>query len=604
MSFRRPVRGADGTGPLGPPHPTLRRGGVVRTIWSLAGPHRSTLARSIGWKAAQATAQALPVGILVALIEELRAETLGADDLGWSALVIGLCVVAQWVFGYLANRSAWVATFEMFGEIRVRALDQLRRVPMAFHAGRRSGDTVTALTQDMNAVETFTHEPFQQMVAAATAPLVVFVVLVVQDPAMAVATLASVVVAVPVGVWANRVFRSLALQRQDLQAEASARLVEYVQGLPVIRAFRLTGERLGALRQALDDYRAVNTALAVKLTPLAMAFTATVLVGIPLVLFVGALWQVDGVIDAGTLVVFSVLVLRVYQPLIVAAESVEHLRIADASLDRIARVLDEPVQREPARPGPAPRGHAVTFDAVTFGYDPGRPVLLDVSFAAPTGSTTALVGPSGAGKSTVLALVSRFWDAQRGTVRIGGVDTRDLTAEQLFDSVTVVFQETYLFPGTVFDNIAFGRPDADPLAVEDAARAARAHDFIAALPDGYATAVGESGATLSGGERQRITIARAILKDAPIVLLDEATSAIDPTNERLVQAAVAELVHERTVLVVAHRLNTIRTADQILALDAGRIVERGRHDELLAAGGLYARLWAERERAARWRITS
>ncbi|MEM7141871.1 MAG: ABC transporter ATP-binding protein [Actinomycetota bacterium] len=584
-----------------PPPASRRRRGVLSTVWSLAGDRRPVLARSIVYKAAQATAAAIPVGVLVVLIQELRDGELTTDDLGWSMVVVIAAVLAQYVFGYLANRSAWIATFEMFGEIRIRALDHLRQVPLGFHDTQRSGDTATALTQDIHHVETFTHEPFQQIVGAITAPIVVFIVLVFQDVPMAFATLISTIAAYPVFVWSNRTFQRLALRRQDLQAEASARMVEYIQGLPVIRAFRLTGDRLERFRVALDEYRAMNLELVLRLTPVMVGFAATVLLGIPCVLFFGALWLFDGQIDAGTLIVFAVLVLRVYQPLLVAAESFESMRIADASLTRIARVLDEPVQPMPAVTAEV-RGHSVEFDQVGFGYDAGQRILEDVTFTAHERSMTAIVGPSGAGKSTVLNLIARFWDPQVGAVRIGGADVRDLTAEQLFDLVTVVFQDVYLFPGTIFDNIAFGMADADPAAVEEAARAARAHDFITALPDGYATVVNESGGNLSGGERQRIAIARAILKDSPVVLLDEATSAIDPTNERAVQAALGELVSGKTLIVVAHRLSTIRSADHILVFEDGEIAEQGTHDDLHAGGGLYRRLWDERERATRWRI--
>jgi ATP-binding cassette, subfamily B, bacterial IrtB/YbtQ len=244
----------------------------------------------------------------------------------------------------------------------------------------------------------------------------------------------------------------------------------------------------------------------------------------------------------------------------------------------------------------------VTFDGVDFGYDPDLPVLHQLSFTATPSTATAIVGPSGAGKTTILNLIARFWDPQAGSVTIGGIDIRELTQQQLFDAVTVVFQDVYLFQGTIGDNIAFGRPDATRPDIEAAARAAQIHDFITSLPDGYDTRVGEGGHTLSGGQRQRVSIARAIVKDAPIVLLDEATAAIDPITERAVQLGLAELVRGKTLIVVAHRLSTIRSADQILALDAGRITQRGTHDQLLDAGGLYARLWHERERATRWRI--
>ena len=580
----------------------FRRGGVVRSIWRLAGERRTVLARSIGYKALQATFQALPVGILVALIEGLRQDRLHGATLGWATAGLALCVVGQWVAGFAANRSAWIATFELFGALRVRGLDHLRRLPLSFHEDRHVGDTVTAMTQDMASVEQFSHEPMQQLIGAMWAPVIVFAVLVFQDLPMALATVASVVLSAPIFVWTNRVFQNLAGRRQDLQAEASSRMIEYVQGLPVIRAFRLAGERLGQLRGALDDYRAVNTELAVRLAPLGLSFMATVLLGIPAVLFFGSLWLVGGTIDAGTFLVFAVLALRVFQPLVAAAESFESLRIADASLDRIARVFEEPVQPEPAAPASLQSPLAVEFLDVTFSYDGDKPAVDGLSFRAEPGTMTAVVGPSGSGKSTLLQLVARFRDPQRGCVRLGGADLRSLTTEQVFDVVTFVFQDVYLFPGTIYDNIAFGRANPDDEAVVAAARAARAHEFITALPDGYDTRVGEGGATLSGGERQRISIARAILKDAPIVLLDEATASLDPTNERLLQQGLAALVRDKTLIVVAHRLSTIKAADQILVLDGGRCVERGSHAELRARGGLYERLWSERERATRWRI--
>jgi ATP-binding cassette subfamily B protein len=347
----------------------------------------------------------------------------------------------------------------------------------------------------------------------------------------------------------------------------------------------------------------MNTLLAVRLTPLGSAFMAVVELGVPLVIAAGTYWLLGGRLDAGSLLIFLVLILRVYQPLLQVALQAEPLRLADASLERLARVADAPGRAEPMAP-PRLSRFDVAFEHVDFGYEKGVPVLRDVSFVVPAGSMTALVGPSGSGKTTALNLVARFWDADAGTVRIGGVDVRDLATEQIFDAVTIVFQDVYLFQGSVFDNIAFGRRDANRDDVIAAAQAAQAHDFISALPQGYDSLVGEGGARLSGGERQRISIARAILKDSPIVLLDEASASIDPTNERLVQEALARLVRHKTLIVVAHRLSTIRSADQIIALNQGRVVERGVHAELVAAGGLYARFWSERERATRWRIAT
>ncbi|MEY4577265.1 MAG: hypothetical protein RL701_1968, partial [Pseudomonadota bacterium] len=249
-----------------------------------------------------------------------------------------------------------------------------------------------------------------------------------------------------------------------------------------------------------------------------------------------------------------------------------------------------------------PRGHDMTVDNVQFGYTPDQPVLSNVSFVAPAGKLTAIVGPSGAGKSTLLGILARFHDPDAGSVSFGGVPLTQLTRQQMFGAVAVVFQDVYLFAGTIRDNICFGNPGAKDADVEAAAKAAHCHEFICALPQGYQTRIGEGGLTLSGGERQRLSIARAILKNAPVLLMDEATSALDPLNERAVQDALQKLVAGRTVIVVAHRLSTIRSADQIIVMQQGQVVQSGKHDELIASGGLYAHLWAERARAASWRL--
>ena len=301
------------------------------------------------------------------------------------------------------------------------------------------------------------------------------------------------------------------------------------------------------------------------------------------------------------LIAALVLVFAVYSPLLGLSQVMELVRMADASLTRMDRILTAkplPTTVDPSEP----QGFALRFEAVDFSYRADRPVLWSLGFEVAERSMTAIIGPSGSGKSTILNLVARFWDVSGGSISIGGADIRTMSEERLASLITVVFQDVYLFAGTIFDNIAFGRSGASRAEVEAAARAAQAHEFIAALPDGYETRVGEGGATLSGGERQRISIARAILKDAPIVLLDEATAAIDPTNELAIQKALARLVAEKTLVVVAHKLSTIRAADQILVLDGGRIVERGSHDQLLEGEGLYHRLWQTRSRAAGWRI--
>jgi len=580
----------------------LADGGPLRALWRLSGAReRRIIAAGVALRFAQAAFQSAPVGVLAWVIEQLRTDALTSGD-AWA--VVGFlagCLAGQLLFGYLSNRVMWGATYEVVGALRLRLVEHLARLPLGFHAGRRAGDTLTAATADLQSVENYQANALPQIVGALCAPVLIAAGLAIVDPLLALATVASIAAGAPVFVVANRLLAQTIAVRQDAQALAAARMVEYVQGIATIRAYRQEGERLRTFRSGLEDLRAVSARMARRLAPLGVSAMAVVELGVPVVIGACAYALAGGTVDAGTALIFLVLVLRVYQPLIAAAAQIETARLADASLRRIARVLDEPLRPAPP-PRPAPERFDVAFEHVSFSYEPGVQVLSDVSFTCPQNTTTAIVGPSGAGKSTVLHLVARFWDPTRGTVRIGGVDLRELSDEQVLDAVTIVFQDVVLFSGTIRENIAFGRPGASDEQVEQAARRACAHDFVAALPNGYDTQVGEGGAMLSGGERQRISIARALVKDAPIVLLDEVTAAIDPTNERLVQQALAELVAGRTLLVVAHRLATIRSADQILVLDDGRIAERGVHDELLAAGGLYARLWAARERAAAGRM--
>lgn len=583
--------------------------GPFRSTWRLLGAHRKQVSLGIALRLVHSFFVAMPAILVVWIIDRLREGTLTSRD-GWIGVgVVGVAVVGQFSFVYASNYFAWVATFKAVGEARIRTLEHLQKLPLGTINRRSTGDITAALTSDIEAVSTFAHHSMLIVVGAGAIPVVVFVALAFIDLPLALAVAASVVVAVPLFIWTNKIFTNLALERGDLLAEANGRIIEYIRGIAVARAFNATGERNDLFRNAVADVRGINDRLAVKLVPLALAAIGTVQLGIPLVIMSATYWWFGGRIDQGTALVFFVLMLRVYVPLLQAGLQVEPMRIADASLIRIGRLMDLTPQAMPETQTAQPKDSSVAFEGVSFGYEPDQLVLADFTFTAKQGTTTAIVGPSGVGKSTILNLIARFWDPDVGTVSIGGVDVRKLSADQLFGSVTAVLQDVYLFQGTIRENIAGGRDDATDEAVMAAAAAAQAHNFIMALEDGYQTRIGEGGMTLSGGERQRVSIARALLKDAPVILLDEATASMDPINERATQQGLAALVAERTLLVVAHRLSTIRSADQILVLDAepgqpATIVQRGTHDELIELDGLYRHLWRERERASRWRIAA
>ncbi|WP_060888757.1 ABC transporter ATP-binding protein, partial [Streptomyces scabiei] len=371
--------------------------------------------------------------------------------------------------------------------------------------------------------------------------------------------------------------------------EAAGRVVEYLRAQPVLRVGGRTSERFRLLDDALDGQRRAVRRSALSALPGVLGLSFTVQAVFTALLVLGTWLALGGRIEPAEVLALLVLAARCVDPLLSLSDLSGQMRASRGELERLDTVLREPPLAEPGKPV-EPRGSGLVLDSVVLRRG-GRTVLDGVSLTVPEGKRVAVVGPSGAGKSTLLQLLARFHDVDAGAVRLGGVDVRDIGTEDLMSRVSVVFQDVYLFDGTIEENVRLGRPDADEADVLAAAEAARLDEVVARLPDGWATRVGEGGAVLSGGERQRVSIARAMLKDAPVVLLDEATSGLDPENEQAVQDGLDRLLAGRTVVVVAHRLRTVRETDLIAFLDGGRIVEQGTHEELLRRGGRYAQFW-------------
>lgn len=574
----------------------------LKRLWELAGPLRRKIVKGVAYRFAQSFCLGLGFGTAIKLVTDLLRDGF-VPSTGWAFQITALAalsLVGQILFSYLAASTTWLAAFDLGGQLRLSMLDRLRQLPLGFHLSRNRGDTVTMLTSDMQMVESFMSDSLPRVAEALGLPVAILIFLAFQDRMVALAALVSIVVAVPVYLKASRHLAKLGIRRQDMQAAAAARMIEFVQGIAVIRAFNRISKGAEDFRTAIETFRDLSVRMVMQLTLPLVGFGLILMLGVPLILLTAGWRWLVGDIDAATAVTACMLIYATYGPLLGLIAVMENTRMADASLTRMDRILTATPLPEPSAPR-EPKGFAIAFNDVRFGYN-DETVVEALSFIVPERTMTAIVGPSGAGKSTVLNLIPRFWDVDAGAITIGGVDIRQMSQERLASLITVVFQDVYLFSGTIFDNIAFGRSDAAAEDVEAAARAAQAHDFITALPEGYQTRVGEGGASLSGGERQRISIARAILKDAPIILLDEATAAIDPTNERALQAALAALVAEKTLIVVAHKLSTVQTADEILVFDAGRVVERGVHDDLVGMDGLYAGLWRHWTEAANWRI--
>ncbi|EYR78371.1 iron import ATP-binding/permease protein IrtA [Shinella sp. DD12] len=505
-----------------------------------------------------------------------------------AVLAFGAILLGSLMMGLTLGLSHVVA-FDTIHRLRHAMARHMARLPLGYFSDWPSGDAKKLVIDEPEKLEGIIAHGLPEGVSSLAAWLAVSVWLLVLDWRLALAA----IFVTPVSFWLlGAAMRSGARNAPAYQAAASrmsAAIVEFLAGMAVVKVFNRSDESLAEASAAVRDYVVLETRWARDYLPLGGTFASLVLTNIVFILPFGLVLLHLGEITLATLLLFIILGASYSQPLLKLFDQFHNLAHVSMGSSLVAALLAAKPQHD-NREKLELASHDIRFEKVCFGYG-GEPVLRDVGFRARAGTVTAIVGLSGAGKSTIASLIPRFWDVQSGGIAIGGVDVRDIGLDQLMDTVAFVFQSTFLFSDTIAANIRFGKPDATDEEVEAAARSAQAHDFISGLPESYATCIGGAGVALSGGERQRIAIARAILKDAPIIVLDEATAFADPDNEAAIQQALSVLSAGRTLIVVAHRLHTIAGADQILVVDAGRIVERGRHEDLVAGGGLYSRLW-------------
>jgi ATP-binding cassette, subfamily B, bacterial IrtB/YbtQ len=569
----------------------------------LAGQRDARLRRGLRFAFAEAVATAVPYALVLWLVRAALEHRLTLELTGVITGGIALAVVLRLKVSQAAMSDLFIAAHALMGQARIRAADHLRRLPMGFFTRHRSGELAGVLTTDLALVEDIWSHLIGLFAASFALPMLVGVGLCFLDWRLGLAVLATMPVALAVLSATAPLFIREIDAVLEASADVNARIVEYVQGIAVLRAFGRHGEVYQRFVKAMERLRDALIRADVVPSPLLSIFGLVVEAGFVVVAWVGARLALDGAIAPGTLLVFLVVTVGVTRQVAELGVALLMLRGSQRALGRVDRLLAEPPLSEPATPAQRPQRFDVVVEDVTFAYE-GERVLDGVSTTFAERSLTAIVGPSGSGKSTLVHLVARLWDVPRGqgAIRIGGVDLRDLPFEELHQHIAMVFQDVVLFSGTVLENLRVGKPDATREEVERAAKAAKAHEFITALPDGYDTRLGEGGGSLSGGERQRLSIARALLKDAPIVLLDEATASVDASSEAELQRAIDALVRHKTVVVIAHRLRTVRRAHHIVVLDHGRVAESGTHDALMARDGLYAALWREQERAKGWRL--
>ena len=534
------------------------------------------------------------VGLLAAGLVE---STLTLSMAAWLCVAAAFGQVAKFFFTWRSSMMSHGIAFKALRTMREMMAEKMARVPMGTIVDTPTGTFKNRFIDNVNQLEDAIAHFMPELPSNVFAPVLAMAVVFAVDWRMGLAGIATIPLGILFYLGMMRGYKEKMARYIASEQAMNATLVEYVNGIQVIKAFGRTASSYGSFSQAVAEYH--DSTLAwfrqswVWMALVKAVVPCTLLVSLPL-----GVWLLStGQLGLPAFMVCISIPLGFIGGVLKFAQAASQISRMDACLNVIWDFLGLP---ELTRPHERVElsGDSFSFENVSFSYHEGAEVLRDVSFQTKPGSITAIVGPSGSGKSTVAKLMAGFWDAGGGEIRYGGHDVRDIPFGQLMEHVAYVAQDTFLFDRTIADNIRMGRPDATDAEVEEAARAAGAYEFIERLPQGFDTPAGEAGARLSGGERQRITIARAMLKDADVVILDEATAYADPENEALVERAISELVAGKTLVTIAHRLSTITGADQIIVMDAGRIIARGRHGDLLASCPLYARMWADHRNAA------
>lgn len=548
---------------------------------------------------------AMPIMLAAYAINLIMDDVSGVKDLApyWVLIMLGLmaaAVLGRFLFAYLRARSQESIGYEVTAEQRIRIGDILKRVSLGFFVENNAGEIASAVTSDLSHVEMFGMKMIDTVVNGYISAFTMVLCLMFYSVPVALAALLGILVSALFLRLIGKMSRKNAPAHQRAQDDMVAATIEYVRGMPLVKAFKQEGVSHEGIRKAYRKSRDINIDIEKKYVPLNCLHLFALKAASIAIVLVAALLGTSGGMDIPMMIMMIIFSFVIFGH-IEQINNAEHvMQIIEATMDKLERIERAQFIDSDGTDIALP-GYNIRFQNVSFAYEK-RKVLDDVSFFIPQNTTTAIIGPSGSGKTTICSLIARFYDVNDGSINIGGVDIRKLTCDSLLKNISMVFQKVYLFHDTVLSNIRFGRPNASREEVMEAAKKACCHDFIMALPDGYDTVIGEGGSTLSGGEKQRISIARAMLKNAPIIILDEATASVDPENESAIQQAIGALVHGKTLIIIAHRLATIRHADQILVVDDGRIVQKGTHTELAGQSGLYQRFLSIREAAEGWSL--
>ena len=547
-------------------------------------------------------AMLLPFGVTVMIFGELiRPLTGGELDTKklWILWGVGL-VGALLVFIAAKNdyRKTYIASYQESNATRLRIAEHLRKLPMSFFNTKDLSELTTNMMSDCSSMESMLSSTIPPLIANLITVTLTCIMLAFFDIRLALCLFCTVPLAFGVILLSRRKQKQLFETQNEARLEAGGQVQEYLEGMKIIKSCGLDGAHFKKLDNALQRLRKTSVKVEMGVGVFMSGASMILQAGMGITVFVGTMLLINGRIELLTLLMFLLMSTKIYGPFLAVLSQLSSLLNLSVVTSRMRTLLSTPAM---GGEGEAASGCGISMKHVTFGYD-NEDVINDMSIDIPEGSVTALVGASGSGKSTVSKLLARFWDVNDGRISLGGKDIRTLSPDSVMKKMSFVFQDVTLFNDTVFNNIKIGSPTATDEQVYAAARAAYCDEFVSALPQGYDTVLGENGGTLSGGERQRISIARALLKNAPVIMLDEATASLDPENEVLIQKALARLVRGKTVIMIAHRLKTVVDSDNIIVLDDGKVREQGTHPQLMEKNGIYRKLFDIQQKSMGWGV--
>ena len=575
---------------------------AYKRFFRFSGTEKSTWYKGMAFELLRSIFEALQfVALLIVLRALVEQNITGAT--AWTALgIMVVSVAGAALCWYLAHNSEGHANYRMCGEKRIHIGERMKYMPMGYFNAQSLGSLTAAATSTMSDLESMSFAVIARTVVGMIRTAVFSLAIMCFDWRIGLVFFVGTLLFLWVNSRLLKKSRELSPGRLAAQTKLVDAVLEYIQGMSVVRAFHGDKAAKQTLNNTIKETENQNFKLERKRIPYNVLEQVVLRVTSVLAILLSIWLFLQGNMSLFTCLMMVVSAFLVYSELESAGEMFFMLPMIDASIDRVEEI-DRAPRMDESGSVQVPKSHDISFDHVDFSYG-DRKIIDDVSFTIPEGTTTAIVGPSGSGKTTLTSLMARFWDVKKGSVKLGGIDVKDYSLDSLMSNFSMVFQNVYLFNDSIENNIKFGKPEASHEEVVAAAKAARCHDFIMALPDGYDTVIGEGGATISGGERQRLSIARAMLKDAPVVILDEATANVDPENEAELQAAIEALTGGKTIIMIAHRLKTVRHANQILVVDHGRIVQHGTHDQLIQQKGIYADFILNRKTAIDWKINA